>query len=110
MSMMRWLRKQWDRFGPARRLQILPGDTLPETMPRRNLVLMQDIGENWSVGMHCPCGCGEIIELMVDPGIKPHWSVSVDASGKPTLQPSVWKQTGCRSHFWVREGKIVWCP
>ncbi|MDM9644782.1 DUF6527 family protein [Rhizobium sp. S163] len=28
---------------------------------------------------------------------------------RPTLHPSVWRNSGCRSHFWVRRGRIAWC-
>nr|WP_291162796.1 DUF6527 family protein [Hyphomicrobium sp.] len=59
--------------------------------------------------MRCPCGCGATIELMILPGANPRWSIQVDEVGRPTLQPSVWRQTGCRSHFWVRRGRIQWC-
>lgn len=106
---VRWFRRLWDDYGPARKLLVIEGDALPAQMPRRNLVLTRDDGEDWSVGMLCPCGCGDTIELMVLPSAKPRWSVQVDEAGTPTLQPSVWRQNGCRSHFWVRRGRIHWC-
>ena len=59
--------------------------------------------------MRCPCGCGETIELLVLDGAKPRWDVLIDKKNLPTLHPSVWRQTGCRSHFWVRKGRINWC-
>ncbi|WP_338341959.1 DUF6527 family protein [Shinella sp. WSC3-e] len=46
--------------------------------------------------------------LVVDAG-KPRWDIAVDAKGRPTLRPSVWRNTGCKSHFWLRSGRIVWC-
>ncbi|TIP49781.1 MAG: hypothetical protein E5X77_09410 [Mesorhizobium sp.] len=109
MRIVRWLRRLWDRHGPARGLVTVEGDALPSTLPWRNLVLVQDGGEDWSVGMRCPCGCGETIELMVLEGARPRWDVRIDATRRPTLQPSVRRQKGCRSHFWVRHGRIHWC-
>ncbi|WP_407119579.1 DUF6527 family protein [Bradyrhizobium sp. LMG 9283] len=41
--------------------------------------------------------------------VKPRWDVVVDAEGRVSLHPSVWRRTGCRSHFWIRKGKVVWC-
>ncbi|MFX8036043.1 DUF6527 family protein [Acinetobacter baumannii] len=35
--------------------------------------------------------------------------MTVDESNFPTLSPSIWRSKGCRSHFFVREGLIVWC-
>lgn len=40
--------------------------------------------------------------------VKPRWSLEVDAQGLPTLRPSVWLTGGCRSHFFLRKGKIIW--
>ncbi|MGD9804306.1 MAG: DUF6527 family protein [Hyphomicrobiaceae bacterium] len=109
MKVVRWLRRFWDDYGPARRLQVIEGGTLPAPLPHRDLVLTRDDGEDWSVGMRCPCGCGAAIELMILPGANPRWSVQVDEAGRPTLHPSVWRRKGCRSHFWVRRGRIQWC-
>jgi hypothetical protein len=103
----------WDeakeRLLPRRRVRIAEGGVLPGILPRRDLVVTRDGGEDWSVGMRCPCGCGETIELMLLPEAKPRWTLSADAGGRPSLSPSVWRRTGCRSHFWLREGRVRWC-
>jgi len=104
-----WWRKLWTKFGPRHRLQVIEGDSLPAKLPRRSLVLACEDGENWCVGLQCPCGCGEVIELLVVPEAKPRWDIAVDAKGWPSLSPSVWRQKGCCSHFWIRAGRIHWC-
>lgn len=109
MNIMRWFRRIWDKCGPARRLVIVDGDALPDVLPARDLVLTRDDGDDWSVGMRCPCGCGERIELMILEGTRPRWDISINEVRRPSLHPSVWRKSGCRSHFWVREGRILWC-
>lgn len=109
MGIRKWWRDVWARFGPARRLIVIEGDSLPQSMPRRDLVLAREDGEDWCVGMRCPCGCGDIIELLVTAEAKPRWDISADRERRPTLSPSVWRKTGCRSHFWVRRGRVQWC-
>lgn len=104
-----WWRNAWARLAPSRRLRVIEGDSLPPRMPRRDVVLARDNGEDWCVGLRCPCGCGEVIELLVLAEAKPRWDVTIDASGRPTLSPSVWRQKGCRSHFWIRSGRVHWC-
>lgn len=104
-----WWRSLMARLAPRRSLKILEGDALPDRLPRRDLVLMRDDGEDWSIGLRCPCGCGQRLEMMLLKGIRPRWDVTVDDRGRPTLHPSVWLRKGCRSHFWMRRGKIVWC-
>lgn len=107
--LFRWLRRVLDRYGPRRGLEVIEGDSLPTRLPRRDLVLAREGDEDWCVGMKCPCGCGDTIELLLIKEAKPRWDLQVDASGRPTLKPSVWCQTGCRSHFWLRSGRVEWC-
>lgn len=89
-------------------IEQLEGDLLPTTIPKGILIHLIDGGESWSAGLTCPCGCGEVIELMLLPGVKPQWDLSIDRLNRPTLSPSVWRSTGCRSHFWIRNGRILW--
>lgn len=105
----RWTRKKWDGLAPDRRIQVVQGDSLPPKLPKRDLVLARDEDEDWCIGMRCPCGCGMTIELLVVPEAKPRWDVSIDAQQRPSLTPSVWLHHGCRSHFWLRNGRVRWC-
>jgi hypothetical protein len=105
----KFARRTWDRWGPAWRLRVVEGDAIPPRLPGRAVVLLRDDGEDWSVGLRCPCGCGDSIELMLVPEAKPRWDISVDDVNRPSLRPSVWRRTGCRSHFWLRGGRILWC-
>lgn len=69
------------------------------------------IGENehlWHVLLVCPCGCGETIALNTLPDDSPRWRLEERADG-PTLSPSVWRTAGCRSHFILRRGQVIWC-
>ena len=84
------------------------GDTLPPEIPAGRMVHLVDRGQGWSVGFMCPCGCGEPIELLLPEFIEPRWSLAVDDIGRPTLTPSVWRNEGCRSHFFVRRGRVIW--
>jgi hypothetical protein len=49
----------------------------------------------------CPCGCGEQLPINLDPRAGPAWRLYRGKKGV-TLFPSVWRDTGCESHF------IVW--
>lgn len=70
------------------------------------------VGEDgffWFVAMICPCGCGEVLYMNLLRERRPSWSFSVETDGTITLTPSVWRQKGCRSHFYVRRGIVEWC-
>ncbi|WP_238585809.1 DUF6527 family protein [Comamonas sp. E6] len=58
--------------------------------------------------MRCPCGCGQPVELPLIREARPRWSLQVDKDGHPSLEPSVWRRGGCRAHYFVRRGKVVW--
>jgi Family of unknown function (DUF6527) len=104
-----WWRRFLARFSPRRVLTIIESDSLPEQLPRRNLVLAREDGEDWCVGLRCPCGCGERLEMMMLENVTPRWDIALDKQGRVSLLPSVFRRVGCRSHFWVRAGRIVWC-
>lgn len=104
-----WRRRLVAALTPRRSLKITEGDMLPPKLPIWDLVMARDGDEDWSVGLRCPCGCGQRLEMMLLKEVKPRWDISVDRRGHVTLHPSVWVREGCKSHFWVRSGKIIWC-
>ncbi len=75
-----------------------PGDTVMVARGRPRLIIML-----------CPCGCGENIVINVDENAGPAWSVFTDGANPSqlTLYPSIWRDTGCGSHFIVWEGRIL---
>lgn len=85
------------------------GDEVPSSVPPKQLLRMLDEGEAWAAVMTCPCGCGAVIELLLSQAARPRWTLTARGD-LPTLHPSVWRSTGCRSHFWIRGGQIHWVP
>jgi len=62
----------------------------------------------WSL-FKCPCGCGSVVTLSLQHVHHPHWQFSLTHAARPTLYPSVWRDKGCMSHFWIRDGRVYWC-
>lgn len=60
-----------------------------------------------SVVMRCPDGCGDAITLNLDPRTDKAWRVYKSKKGL-TLFPSVWRDTGCQSHFVLWNDLISW--
>jgi hypothetical protein len=56
----------------------------------------------------CPCGCGDVLAVNLDPAAGRAWRVHRDDEGV-TLMPSVWRADRCRSHFIVWRSAIWWC-
>jgi hypothetical protein len=65
--------------------------------------------QKWAL-FRCPCGCGETIMLSLSTKRRPSWTASIDWLGRPTLHPSVRQTAGCYSHFWLKQGRLDWCP
>ena len=82
---------------------------LPETPIDSILYIEGNIKENdyWYALLKCPCSCGDIIMLNLMTDTKPCWKVSVK-NKKPSVYPSIWRTKNCKSHFWLKEGNIVW--
>ena len=62
----------------------------------------------WAL-FRCPCGCGAVISLPLRAPQHPHWECSFNRAGLPSLTPSVWRNLGCMSHFWITDGRVLWC-
>lgn len=54
--------------------------------------------------------CDAVIDLNLVPPGRPCWKLVEHPDSTATLAPSVWRRAGCKSHFWIREGRIVWVP
>ena len=64
------------------------------------------VSEEFGAALHlCACGCGSKVSTPIGPT---DWTIKHTPSG-PTLVPSVgsW-QLPCKSHYWIREGRIDW--
>lgn len=82
--------------------------SLEEVAAGEFYVVGRDGNPRW-VMFQCPCKCGEVITLSLQKIHRPHWALDCSTKNMPTLHPSVWRNAGCRSHFWIRDGKILWC-
>jgi len=84
-------------------------DEFPDSLRPRAIYIAGETGHAWAASMVCPCGCGDMIQLNLLPQVRPCWQVETHEDGTVSIAPSVWRQQGCRSHFFVRRGRIDWC-
>lgn len=109
---MNIFKRLWRRIFPRQpdlELSFVEGDTPPENLSPGHFVVAREGDELWAAALLCPCGCGERIELALIEEATTKWRLVSEERLSPTLHPSVWRKTGCRSHFWIRGGMIVWC-
>lgn len=77
---------------------------------------LEDIkaGEIWishkhrTVNLRCPCGCGDLTVLSLHPS---RWHVHFDGKTVSLKGPtggSVWANSGCGSHYLIRDNTVIW--
>jgi hypothetical protein len=57
--------------------------------------------------LRCPCGCGDEIPVNLDARAGKAWRLYKAATTGLTLFPSVWRDTGCESHFIIWRDRIL---
>ena len=78
--------------------------------PKPGVVYVLGEGRHlWFVVLLCPCGCRAKLELSLLPEADPNWVLVQHGDGTISLQPSVWRRVGCRSHFFIHRSRIEWC-
>jgi hypothetical protein len=100
--------------------QHLPPVTFPEihdvmvAPPNHSVVpgqfcrILRERKAKWALFL-CPCGCLDVITLSLQRVHRPRWVVTRSDDGRPSMSPSVWRDVGCLSHFWVDDGRVYWC-
>lgn len=88
-------------------------NTRGKPQPGEMQVMVADDGSIEAVDFLCPCGCGRSSYTPVVPMTdkqagkgEHHWGYD---PATVTLHPSVLWLSGCKSHFWIQGGKVVWC-
>ena len=81
---------------------------VPDSLQKQVIYIAGETGHFWSVSMLCPCGCGDMIQLNLLQQVRPCWQVQTHPDQMISITPSVWRQQGCKSHFWIRHGRIDW--
>ncbi len=98
-----------DEFGEAPHVQLRP--IFVEVMPPFDSI--KD-GEIWishkyrTINMRCPCACGDLTVLSLHPS---RWHVCFDGKSVSLRGPtggSVWANSGCGSHYFIRNNAVVW--
>ena len=109
---MNFLLRAWSQFiDLLRPRNVYATETIkefPETLEPKRVYLVGDNSVPWFAALLCPCGCGDLIRLSLLKNDRPRWRVTRHFTGTVTLKPSIWRKKGCRSHFFVRRGGIIW--
>lgn len=108
---IRWLRGLRDRSragrpDPALHWHWVRVSEDPDAVISRTVYLVGEGATLWKAVLRCPCGCDAIIELSLHRVGRPRWEATPHRDGRITVRPSVWRTTGCRSHFVLERGLV----
>jgi len=87
----------------VRRVDDEPSEILPGIV-----YVVGEPGWPWFAILRCPCECSAVIRLSLVPNDRPRWSVRVHSEWAASIYPSVARVVGCRSHFIIRRGRLIW--
>jgi hypothetical protein len=57
--------------------------------------------------LSCPCGCGEEFPINLDERSGPAWRLYENSRSGVSVFPSVWRESGCRSHYIIWRDRIL---
>ena len=89
-------------------LRVEYADDFPDFLRPSTVYVAGEAPHYWGVTFLCPCGCGDSIQLNLLEDASPCWSLSVHRDGSLSIEPSVWRSKGCKSHFFVQHNRIEW--
>ena len=97
-----------DLFDPPLRVRYFESEPEPSDVGAKTFAIVGTPKLRKYAHFRCPCGCGQVIVLTSNPKVRPRWTLVVDRQRRPTVAPSIWRTTGCGSHFFVERGRIKW--
>ena len=96
------------RFNITPRYRAIVVEDIPDSFEDGYIYLIGETNLFWQAALECPCGCSQIIQLALTQDSHPRWKYN-GTFPNPTLAPSVQRSKGCRSHFFLQHGRIIWC-
>jgi hypothetical protein len=101
----------WARHRPRWRYCIAgsvdAADLLPDLLPKKALVVVENDERATWVAFDCPCKRRHRLLIPLSTSKQPHWKLRRDK--RPSLTPSVDSHDGVqRCHFWLTNGPMGW--
>jgi len=80
---------------------------IPEYPKNKTIYLVGENGYFWQMVTICPCGCKSLLHMNLMDEYLPFWKYSIYEK-KITITPSIHRMVGCKSHFFIRKGEVIW--
>ncbi len=80
---------------------------IPVKIKNDVIYIVQEGTEPETLVFNCPCGCKESVYLNLLKDTFPVWTYMTEKR-RISVFPSVVRKKGCRSHYWIKKGKVIW--
>jgi hypothetical protein len=107
VKFIRWLWQKIEYFFKPN-LKHLFVDDIPILLKPKKIYIIGQTENTWLIIMECPCGCKSNIQLNLLEEFRPCWRFKIDKNKMISIYPSIWRKVGCKSHFWIKSGQIIW--
>lgn len=97
-----------DFFNKKERYKASFVDDAPEILKSKTVYIVKNQEYCWLAVMTCPCGCKKVLYLNLINKYQPSWSYKINNRKIITLYPSIKRTIGCKSHFFIKKGKLIW--
>jgi hypothetical protein len=92
---------------PHKYTQVIVAD-IPSILDNNKVYVVGVKGNYWLAVMKCPCGCGDTLHMNLIDSHRPCWKLAISKDHTISFKPSLWRKSGCRSHFFIRNGEVIW--
>lgn len=82
-------------------------EDIPSNTSYKTIYFVGEQGYFWQFVMVCPCGCGSLLHMNLMDDYKPFWSYEI-VNNEISFTPSIHRMVGCKSHFFIKKGRVVW--
>jgi hypothetical protein len=106
-KIIEWIRRQYTGL-KVRRYIASAVKECPESVRPGKIYVISDGPVPDTIIFKCPCGCRADIYLNLLQDTRPYWTFSWERKGRISIAPSILRKVGCRSHFFVSRGKVIW--
>lgn len=105
---MRRLRRHADR-SYSQVLEVCSQSKANDALAKADVLVLVVRGVPRTLKMRCPCGCSDLLTIPIDPALETYWNLAKSSDGTVSLSPSVWRESGCRSHFILWNNAVFMC-
>lgn len=81
---------------------------LPKALQKYKVYVLGGTQNPWMAAMLCPCGCNDILHMNLLTSNRPNWKVTISTNSSVSFHPSLWRKSACKSHFFLKNGKVNW--